>query len=78
MVLELGDVAGGAMALPNWRHLRFGPELYCLDAFDSYEEDVKVGGTRPALHASVPACMGGTWVGRSTARVGHPDASRLF
>lgn len=40
--MELGEVAGGAAALPNWRHLRFGPELYCLDAFDSYQEDVKV------------------------------------
>ena len=44
VVLELGDVAGSwVTGSARRRHRKFGPALYCLDAFDSYQDDVRVG-----------------------------------
>jgi hypothetical protein len=44
VVLELGDVAGSwVTGSARRRHRKFGPALYCLDALDSYQDDVKVG-----------------------------------
>jgi hypothetical protein len=71
LVLELGDVSGPAL-LPGGsagsRHRRFGPALFCLDTFDSFDQDVEVGGWGALMFGGGGRCgvgwgMARVWMG---------------